>query len=66
MRFGQPAFYEPILRREYPMYAIAVVRYRKPLDEVLKVVEAHRDYRAMAACCSCVFLTSRPLPISTG
>jgi len=26
------------------MYAIAVVRYRKPLDEVLKVVEAHRDY----------------------
>jgi uncharacterized protein YciI len=26
------------------MYAIAVVRYRKPLDEVLKVVEAHRAY----------------------
>jgi len=26
------------------MYAIAVVRYRKPLDEVLKVVEAHRDH----------------------
>jgi len=26
------------------MYAIAVVRYRKPLEEVLKVVEAHRDY----------------------
>ncbi len=28
------------------MYAIAIVRYRKPLDEVLKVVEAHRDYLA--------------------
>jgi len=26
------------------MYAIAVVRYRKPLDEVLKIVEAHRAY----------------------
>lgn len=26
------------------MDAIAVVRYRKPLEEVLKVVEAHRSY----------------------
>jgi len=26
------------------MYAIAMVRYRKPLEEVLKVVEAHRVY----------------------
>jgi uncharacterized protein YciI len=26
------------------MYAIAIVRYRKPLDEVLKVVDAHRTY----------------------
>jgi uncharacterized protein YciI len=26
------------------MYAIAIVRYRKPLDEVLKVVDAHRAY----------------------
>ena len=26
------------------MYAIAVVRYRKPLEEVLKVVEEHRTY----------------------
>ncbi len=26
------------------MYAIAVVRYRKPLDEVLKHVEEHRAY----------------------
>ena len=26
------------------MYAIALVRYRKPLDEVLKVVDAHRAY----------------------
>ncbi len=26
------------------MYAIAIVRYRKPLEEVLKVVETHRAY----------------------
>lgn len=26
------------------MYALAILRYRKPLDEVLKVVEAHRAY----------------------
>lgn len=26
------------------MYAIAIVRYRKPLEEVLKVVEEHRSY----------------------
>ena len=26
------------------MYAIAVVRYRKPLEEVLKIVDAHRAY----------------------
>lgn len=26
------------------MYALAIVRYRKPLEEVLKVVEAHRAY----------------------
>ena len=26
------------------MYAIAIVRYRKPLEEVLKAVEAHRAY----------------------
>ena len=26
------------------MYAIAIVRYRKPIDEVLKVVDAHRAY----------------------
>ena len=26
------------------MYAIAIVRYRRPLEEVLKVVEAHRAY----------------------
>src|SRR5262245_48878649 len=26
------------------MYAIAIVRYRKPLEEVLKVVESHRSY----------------------
>jgi uncharacterized protein YciI len=26
------------------MYALAIVRYRKPLEEVLKVVDAHRAY----------------------
>jgi uncharacterized protein YciI len=26
------------------MYAIAIVRYRKPLEEVLKHVDAHRAY----------------------
>jgi uncharacterized protein YciI len=26
------------------MYAIAIVRYRRPLEEVLKCVEAHRSY----------------------
>ena len=28
------------------MYAIAIVRYRKPLEEVLKHIEAHRAYLA--------------------
>ena len=26
------------------MYAIALIRYRRPLDEVLKVVDEHRAY----------------------
>ena len=26
------------------MYAIAIVRYRKPLEDVLKVIEPHRAY----------------------
>ncbi len=26
------------------MYAIAIIRYRRPLDEVLQVVDAHRAY----------------------
>jgi uncharacterized protein YciI len=29
------------------MYAVALVRYRKPLEDVLKVVEAHREYLRM-------------------
>jgi uncharacterized protein YciI len=28
------------------MYALAILRYRKPLEEVLKHVEAHRAYLA--------------------
>ncbi len=32
------------------MYAIAILRYRKPIEEVLKVVEEHRAYlRELAA-----------------
>ena len=27
------------------MYAIAVIRYRRPLDDVLAVTDAHRAYR---------------------
>jgi uncharacterized protein YciI len=26
------------------MYAIAIIRYRRPLDEVLTVLDAHRSY----------------------
>ena len=26
------------------MYAIAIIRYRKPLEDVLKVVDEHRSY----------------------
>jgi len=26
------------------MYALAIIRYRRPLDEVLTVVDAHRAY----------------------
>ncbi len=26
------------------MYAIAIIRYRRPLEEMLKVVDAHRAY----------------------
>jgi uncharacterized protein YciI len=26
------------------MYALAIIRYRRPLDEVLTIVEAHRAY----------------------
>lgn len=28
------------------MYALAIIRYRKPLDQVLRVVDAHRAYLA--------------------
>jgi len=32
------------------MYAIAIIRYRKPLEEVLKVIDEHRAYlRALKA-----------------
>jgi uncharacterized protein YciI len=30
--------------REETMYAIAIVRYRRPLEEVLKVLDEHRAY----------------------
>ena len=28
------------------MYAIAIIRYRRPLEDVLKVIDAHRAYLA--------------------
>lgn len=28
------------------MYALAIIRYRKPLDQVLRVVDSHRAYLA--------------------
>jgi uncharacterized protein YciI len=31
-------------RKGDPMYALAIIRYRRPLEEVLKVVESHRAY----------------------
>jgi len=57
------------------MYAIAMVRYRKPIEEVLKIVEAHRTYlRELKRkgwllapgffCCAC--RTNRPALISIG
>ncbi len=30
--------------QEAPVYAIAIVRYRKPLEEILTVLDAHRAY----------------------
>lgn len=30
--------------RPVPMYALAILRYRRPLDEILPHVEAHRAY----------------------
>lgn len=26
------------------MYALAIIRYRRPLEEILNVIEAHREY----------------------
>src|SRR5436309_12555041 len=57
------------------MYAIAMVRYRKPIEEVLKIVEAHRTYlgelkrkgwllASGLSCCAC--RTKRPALISIG
>lgn len=42
------------------MYAIAIIRYRRPLEEVLRVVEEHRTYlRALHA--RGILLASGPL-----
>jgi uncharacterized protein YciI len=47
------------------MYAIAIVRYRKPLEEVLKVVEVHRAYlRALKE--KGILLASGPLDPRNG
>jgi len=47
------------------MYAIAIVRYRKPLEEILKVLDAHRGYlRELKA--KGVLLASGPLEPRSG
>jgi uncharacterized protein YciI len=47
------------------MYALAIVRYRKPLEEILKVLEAHRAYlRELQA--KGVLLASGPLDPRNG
>ncbi len=47
------------------MYALAVLRYLKPLDEVLPHLEAHRDYlRGLAS--AGVLLASGPFEPRTG
>ncbi len=47
------------------MYAIALLRYRRPLEEVLTVVDAHREYlRALKE--RGILLVSGPLDPRTG
>ena len=47
------------------MYAIALLRYRRPLDEVLTVVDAHRGYlRGLKE--QGILLVSGPLDPRTG
>lgn len=47
------------------MYALAILRYRKPLDEVLKVVDQHRAY-LQALKESGLLLVSGPLDPRSG
>jgi uncharacterized protein YciI len=47
------------------MYALAIIRYRRPLEEVLKVVEAHRAYLG-ALKAKGVLLASGPLEPRNG
>ena len=42
------------------MYAIAVIRHRRPIEEVLKVVDEHRAYLAMLKGAG-ILLVSGPL-----
>lgn len=42
------------------MYALAIIRYRRPLDEVLTVVDAHRAYLAELKAAG-TLITSGPL-----
>jgi len=47
------------------MYALAVLRYRKPLEEVMAVVEEHREYlRGLKA--QGLLMASGPLDPRTG
>ena len=47
------------------MYALAILRYRKPLDEVLKVVDQHRAYLQVLKARG-LLLASGPLDPRTG
>ena len=47
------------------MYAIAVLRYRRPLEEVLAFIEPHREYLRMLKAQG-ILLASGPLVPRTG
>lgn len=48
-----------------PVYAIAIIRYRRPLEEILKVVDLHRAYLGSLKAQG-VLLASGPLDPRSG